>query len=291
MKKSLSHLNEFRYVDQELRFSGITGHPNFGIFIIPSVQDRRPVKVIFSRGFYGWDHVSISKQKHPPSWKEMCWIKGLFFDDEEVVIQLHPAKSEWISNHDNCLHLWRPVVAVVPLPPPELVGVKGIDHEQMKNMSHEQRFALVDEAAERLKANSEPEPASEPKSDLERLTNVILDSKFEDISHESLFNVVNQLLVLRRQKSGLTSDQEELVDIYKKEIDDAIKEGRRPDDFVSQHRTRTPTRKKAVVTDEEAYSRNILDQYNRRNMRMQQECIGLDEDDDYLQSLMDRDRE
>lgn len=56
----------------------------------------------------GWDHVSVSLATRTPSWEEMCFIKQLFFDDEECVMQLHPPKSEYVNFHRFCLHLWRP---------------------------------------------------------------------------------------------------------------------------------------------------------------------------------------
>ena len=52
----------------------------------------------------------------------MCFIKGLFWDEEDVVIQYHPAKSEYVNRHEKCLHLWRPVGVEMPTPQKELVG-------------------------------------------------------------------------------------------------------------------------------------------------------------------------
>ena len=69
----------------------------------------------------GWDHVSVSKYKKPPSWREMCWIKDFFFDKHEVVMQLHPAEQNYVNVHPNCLHLWRPHDVEIPLPPKEMV--------------------------------------------------------------------------------------------------------------------------------------------------------------------------
>lgn len=77
-----------------------------------------------------WQHVAATvfeSGKRPqrcPTWEEMCFIKSLFWDDEEAVIQFHPPKSEYISNHPFALHLWKPIKAGIPLPPSELVGVK-----------------------------------------------------------------------------------------------------------------------------------------------------------------------
>lgn len=64
-----------------------------------------------------WDHVSVSLRDRCPTWEEMCWIRSLFFEDEETVIQFHPPKSQYINAHPYCLHLWRPTQTVLPLPP------------------------------------------------------------------------------------------------------------------------------------------------------------------------------
>ena len=70
-----------------------------------------------------WYHVSISKLKHCPNWTEMCFIKDLFFEDEDVVVQFHPKKSEYVNNAKNCLHLWKWNGGEFPTPPADLVGV------------------------------------------------------------------------------------------------------------------------------------------------------------------------
>jgi hypothetical protein len=61
--------------------------------------------------------VSVSTKTRCPFWKEMCFVKDLFWDAEEPVMQLHPAKSTWVNNHNYCLHLWRPTGEELPLPP------------------------------------------------------------------------------------------------------------------------------------------------------------------------------
>ena len=86
--------------------------------------------VIWSYGG-GWEHVSVSPfKKHiTPSWDDMCKIKDMFFEEEETVVQYHPAKSEYVNNMPNCLHLWRPLVDVMPTPPSIMVGIKGVTYE------------------------------------------------------------------------------------------------------------------------------------------------------------------
>ena len=73
----------------------------------------------------GWEHVSVApRKKHiMPSWEDMCFIKNLFWNEDEAVIQIHPAKSEYVSNVPNCLHLWRCSYKEMVLPPKILVGI------------------------------------------------------------------------------------------------------------------------------------------------------------------------
>ena len=73
----------------------------------------------------GWEHVSVSLSvKRCPDWEEMCMIKNMFWDDEDCVVQYHPPKSDWVSMHQFCLHLWRPVEGDVKRPPSIMVGLK-----------------------------------------------------------------------------------------------------------------------------------------------------------------------
>jgi hypothetical protein len=60
-----------------------------------------------------------------PTWEEMCYIKSLFWDKEDVAIQYHPAEKDYVNNHSFCLHLWRPIGQTIPTPDPLLVGIKS----------------------------------------------------------------------------------------------------------------------------------------------------------------------
>jgi hypothetical protein len=78
-----------------------------------------------------WEHVSITVRDRksrpltrPPAWDEMCVVKNAFWDEHEVVIQIHPAKADYVNNHPYCLHLWRPVNERIPTPPYYFVGPK-----------------------------------------------------------------------------------------------------------------------------------------------------------------------
>jgi len=91
------------------------GEGNNGCFEIPYVGTGKFLTVICSDGG-GWDHVSVSLPNRCPNWGEMCFVKDLFFDAEEEVMQLHPAKSQYKNFHPYCLHLWRPQKDKIPLP-------------------------------------------------------------------------------------------------------------------------------------------------------------------------------
>lgn len=80
----------------------------------------------------GWEHVSVSTRRRVPNWQEMCFVKDLFWDDEETVFQFHPPGSAYANNHPAyahnhrfCLHLWKSP-HVLYMPPPILIGVKDL---------------------------------------------------------------------------------------------------------------------------------------------------------------------
>lgn len=117
---------------------GLRGE-SYGAFQVPSPDKSRVTKtellIIASDGMNGvdWEHVSVRACKningkwkdYLPTWEEMCFVKSLFWDDENVVMQLHPKKSEYVNNHPFVLHLWKPKSKEIPTPPSILVGLKS----------------------------------------------------------------------------------------------------------------------------------------------------------------------
>lgn len=121
------------HVPERYRMAGKGGDAswgNTGAFTVPPVFGNRTLFVIASDGL-DWEHVSVhareGKKTRLPNWQEMCAIKDLFWDDEDAVMQIHPRKSEYVNNHANVLHLWRPTAATIPEPPSIMVGLKGIE--------------------------------------------------------------------------------------------------------------------------------------------------------------------
>lgn len=91
----------------------------------------------------GWEHVSVSTARRVPNWLEMCFVKDLFWEPEDCIVQFHPPQSEYVNNHPYVLHLWKHIDGF-PMPPTILVGVKsrGIltkeEARQLRSELHEQ---------------------------------------------------------------------------------------------------------------------------------------------------------
>lgn len=126
--KSLEELRQ----ERNLAIMGVGEDGGYGVIEYGKLRGS----IIWSFGG-GWEHVSVSPFRHSytPSWAEMCRIKDIFWHDDEVVVQYHPAKSEYVNNMPNCLHLWRPVNEVMPTPPSIMVGVR--DGQSMESVMKE----------------------------------------------------------------------------------------------------------------------------------------------------------
>lgn len=90
----------------------------------------------------GWEHVSVAPYRRhiTPSWDDMCRIKDMFWKKNECVVQYHPPKSQYVSNVSNCLHLWCPIDADLPMPPSIMVGAR--DKQTKESIDEEIRKLL-----------------------------------------------------------------------------------------------------------------------------------------------------
>lgn len=116
--------NQYRFRDRSHPYGSDDSAGNYGAFFIPF--RGRDLKIVASAGTIdpseGWEHVSVSLSNRCPNWEEMCFVKDLFWDPEDVVVQFHPRKSEYVNLAKYCLHLWRHPAIEFPLPPRGLVG-------------------------------------------------------------------------------------------------------------------------------------------------------------------------
>jgi hypothetical protein len=120
--KDLTYLDKYRIPipevclegsgELDLRHNGAFAFAIKGVYVhVLAARDR------------GWQHVSVSCGDRTPTWEEMSTVKKMFFEDHEVVMQLHVAIEDHINIHPYTLHLWRPISKLkkIPLPPKDLV--------------------------------------------------------------------------------------------------------------------------------------------------------------------------
>lgn len=92
-----------------------------GLFLVPFRSNTLTVLStgtgrVLAEDISVWEHVSVSLKNRCPNWEEMCFVKSLFWGEEETVIQFHPKKSEYRNLHPFCLHLWKKVNSDHELP-------------------------------------------------------------------------------------------------------------------------------------------------------------------------------
>ena len=111
-----------------------TADGNNGAFHLESPEPGWSLALICSDGtttpdLPAWEHVSVyayrahGRQQRTPTWREMCAVKRICWDADDVVMQLHPRESEYVNNHPHVLHLWRPIGQEIPTPPSIFVGL------------------------------------------------------------------------------------------------------------------------------------------------------------------------
>lgn len=100
----------------------------FGAFVIPRYDVMLRVLVCDGKNarkdlgdVYAWDHVSVSVEDRCPTWEEMSYIKSLFFEKSETVVQFHVPSDAHVNCHIYTLHMWRPLLVQIPRPPKDMV--------------------------------------------------------------------------------------------------------------------------------------------------------------------------
>jgi len=83
----------------------------------------------------------------------MCFVKDLFWEEEECVIQFHPPLSRYVKNHSWCLHLWKSTREAIPMPPPILVGFVGLGPDDASAFVAERSPAQLIEICNQLLAD------------------------------------------------------------------------------------------------------------------------------------------
>lgn len=104
-----------------------------GAFRLPSPEPGWSLALICDDGTdgdvpesLGWEHASVcawrGEQSRVPTWKEMAYAKSVCWDEDDLVVQYHPRKAEYVNAHPHVLHLWCSRLQPIPTPPASLVG-------------------------------------------------------------------------------------------------------------------------------------------------------------------------
>lgn len=118
MKQNNEAIEPYRVIKGQ--FATTKDDGNNGHFFIP--YHTKFFFCIVSDGL-GWEHVSVrivdKKFKHDwiPDYRALKTIKELFWGDDECVVQYFPAKADHVNIADNVLHLWKPILQEMPVPP------------------------------------------------------------------------------------------------------------------------------------------------------------------------------
>jgi hypothetical protein len=110
--------------DRVGHYATLPGEP-FGRFLVQGPCQERLLMIAHDGDgeAEGWEHVSVSTARRVPNWTEMCFVKALFWEPEDCVVQFHPPQSQYVNNHPFVLHLWRQRSGF-PTPPSIFVGDK-----------------------------------------------------------------------------------------------------------------------------------------------------------------------
>lgn len=130
-KKTTSHIDQYRLPPEQDKTFGTRPEDGMnGMFYIRYKDTNIVFRCLVSNGDgetprVPWEHVSACARaknskgrnyERVPNWEEMCWIKDLFWGEEETVVQFHPAKENYVNCHPNVLHLWKWTGGEFPIP-------------------------------------------------------------------------------------------------------------------------------------------------------------------------------
>lgn len=119
--RDLSDLEPYREkTPGVLESYGSYGDCGNGVFRVPYPLGGVKLLCVASDGG-NWDHVSVSLPDRCPTWAEMDFIKRAFFRPNEIAMQLHVAEKDHINFNPRTLHIWRPRLDPIPLPPKIMV--------------------------------------------------------------------------------------------------------------------------------------------------------------------------
>ncbi len=123
MKPNFAHLEQFRLTQGPMQSTEGERH---GAFFVGRGKVQFVIIATSGDPEIPWEHVSArartNQVERVPTWEEMCWLKSLFWDPEECVVQFHPPESQYVNYHPHVLHLWRHATQEFLQPPSVAIG-------------------------------------------------------------------------------------------------------------------------------------------------------------------------
>ena len=105
------HINDSAYDTDRPDVLARAAEAGVGLMLCPATG--RMLTVISSVHEYVKDgktmnllHISVSLKNRNPNWDEMCFVKEKLLGDEMPAVQFHPPRSEYVNEHEHCLHIW-----------------------------------------------------------------------------------------------------------------------------------------------------------------------------------------
>lgn len=89
---------------------------NTGTFAVYSKIASRAMIVMVSEEM-GWEKVSVTLKNRFPNMIEIKQVKGLFWDDSDIVIQFFCERDHLVDGHPYSIHLWRQKESRLDTPP------------------------------------------------------------------------------------------------------------------------------------------------------------------------------
>lgn len=80
-----------------------------GVPVACYIRDDLQLKVIMTEEPHEgtkWLHVSVSNEKHFPTWEEIRFVKDTFIGKDKCAVMILPEQEFYVNLHKNCFHLY-----------------------------------------------------------------------------------------------------------------------------------------------------------------------------------------
>lgn len=98
----------------------------------------------------GWEHVLYGHDEieRLPEWPEMVELKEMFWENNDIVIQVHPRRQDYVNDVPNVLHLWKktgytPDLTLIYRITGELLSERDRTPRSFERIAHGCRFVAI----------------------------------------------------------------------------------------------------------------------------------------------------